>query len=229
MWRKGLCVVLIGTLLSACATTSGVQSSPAPVDEALRASVETVLARGATSWIAKHGPRDMKVLPFFYSAEGDKQRVSSWDRQMALAVARQLPRAADGINVIPLEEDALAKIIEEIRRAAGDLFQGILDQGRLTPANVALIGTTFLYAKRKPVEVEIRLVDVEDRQLLGSGDKITLPPPPRATWCEEHSPWCWLLGVGGVLAAGAIAAIALSSGGSSSRGGAGGAGGQPPP
>jgi len=48
--------------------------------------------------------------------------------------------------------------------------------------------------------------------------KIATKPPPL---------WPWLLGVGGVLAAGAIAAIALSSRGSSSKGGAGGAGGTP--
>ena len=228
MWRKGLCVVLISTLLSACATPSRVQPSQATGDEALGTLATTVFARGAKRWVERNGLRDMKVLVFFYSVGGEEeaQRVRGGDRQMALTITQQLPQVIEGIRVILLEEDALDKLIEELKRTKGDLFTQTLERGRLTLANVALIGTTFIRAKGQPVDVLVRLVEVEKREPLDPGGQITLPWRG-ATWCEQHSPWCWLLGVGGVLAAGAIAAIASSSRGSSSKGGAGGAGGTP--
>jgi hypothetical protein len=176
-----------------------------------------VLAGGAKSWIERHnGPKDMKVLVFFYSVgeEAGQQQVRGSDRQMALTVTRQLPRVIEGIRVIPLEADALDKLIDEIKRTGGELFQQTLELGRLTPANVALLGTTFIRAKGRPVDVALRLVEVESREPLGPGAQLTLPG---TTWCERHSPWCWVLGIVGVLAAGGIAAVALGGGGNEKK------------
>ncbi len=226
MWRKMVCTLLVGLLVSACATT---RHQPADLDTVLRDMIvekaREVIRKGLLAWkwpekkISSGKDKTARLISrFSIITETDKtpqNRVIKEDSYYADAMLKpNLPKIS-GVKIEILDRSNLKQILreDELRTLLSGQDLEInpkqsSQSGQPLPANFILIGNRYNRGDSRPIQVVMKLVEVPS-SIKHSQSTIDLRPTP-LSWCQQHTPWCWILGGGLVLVAGTIAVLMSS-------------------